>query len=107
MTPYAEITPAELKARLDTGVAVDLLDVREQWEHALVALPSARLIPIDELPGRLGELDPGHEVVVYCHHGVRSAAAAEWLRRQAIPAVNLQGGIDAWAVEVDPGLPRY
>ena len=107
MTPDVEIAPAELKARLDAGVAVDILDVREEWEHALVALPGARLIPIDELPARLGELDAGHEVVVYCHHGVRSAAAVEWLRRQAIPAVNLQGGIDAWVVEVAPGLPRY
>jgi len=102
-----EVSPAELKERLDRGTAPDLLDVREDWEHALVTLPGARLIPIDELPGRLGELDPGREVVVYCHHGLRSAAAVEWLRRQGIPAVNLAGGIDAWALEVDASLPRY
>jgi rhodanese-related sulfurtransferase len=107
MDTVPEISPLELKARLEARPAPDLLDVREDWEHALVTLPGARLIPIDELTGRLGELDPGREVVVYCHHGLRSAAAVAWLRRQQIPAVNLAGGIDAWALEVEPGLPRY
>jgi rhodanese-related sulfurtransferase len=107
MTPNTEISPAELKVRLDAGPPVDVLDVREEWEHALGALPGARLIPMEELPGRLDELSRERELVVYCHHGIRSAAAVEWLRRQAIPAVNLLGGIDAWAAEIDPGLPRY
>ena len=107
MEPYAEIDPTALRTRFDAGGGPDLLDVRESWEHALCALPGARLIPIDELAGRVDELDPAREVVVYCHHGVRSAAAVAWLRRQDIPAVNLRGGIDAWALEVDPGLPRY
>ena len=107
MEPYAEIDPVALRARLDAGGGPDLLDVRESWEHALCALPGARLIPIDELAGRVDELDPAREVVVYCHHGVRSAAAVAWLRHQDIPAVNLRGGIDAWALEVDPGLTRY
>jgi rhodanese-related sulfurtransferase len=107
MEPYAEIDPAALRTRVAAGGGPDLLDVRESWEHALCALPGARLIPIDELAGRVDELDPAREVVVYCHHGVRAAAAVAWLRRQDIPAVNLRGGIDAWALEVDPGLPRY
>jgi adenylyltransferase/sulfurtransferase len=105
--PYAEITPEALRARLDTGPAPALLDVREPWEHALGALPGARLIPLDELAERVGEVEPGREVVVYCHHGVRSAAAVEWLRRVGLPAVNLAGGIDAWAARVDPALRRY
>ena len=107
MTPNAEISPAELKARLDAGPPIDVLDVREEWEHALGALPGARLIPMDELPRHLDELSRERELVVYCHHGIRSAAAVEWLRRQAIPALSLLGGIDAWAAEIDPGLPRY
>lgn len=107
MEPYAEITPEALKARLDDGDAPALLDVREPWEQAICALPGARLIPMDALPLRADELDPEHEVVVYCHHGIRSAAVVEWLRRQGFPAVNLRGGIDAWALAVDPTLRRY
>ncbi len=107
MKPYAEITPEELKARLDGGDAPALLDVREPWEHEICALPGARLVPMEELPFRLEELDPERELVVYCHHGIRSAAVVEWLRAQEIPAVNLRGGIDAWTLAVDPSLRRY
>jgi rhodanese-related sulfurtransferase len=105
--PYAEITPEELTARLDAADAPLLLDVREPWEHAIGALPGARLIPMDELPARLDELPPDRDIVVYCHHGLRSAEVVAWLRAQEIPAVNLRGGIDAWAVAVDPTLRRY
>src|SRR5262245_45712029 len=107
MEPYAEITPEELKQRLDAGTGPDLLEVREVWEAEIGTLPGARLSPMDDLPLRLGELDPDREVVVYCHHGVRAAAVVQWLRAQEIPAVNLRGGIDAWAGAVDPTLRRY
>ena len=107
MEPYTEIRPSELKQRLDGGEPPEILDVREPWEHELCAIPGARLIPMDQLVARVGELDSEREVVVYCHHGQRSAAVVHWLRRQGIPAVNLRGGIDGWAVEVDPALSRY
>jgi rhodanese-related sulfurtransferase len=113
MEPYAEITPEELSARLRGPVAPWLLDVRDAWEHELAALPGARLIPLGELEWRVDEIsaaagpEPGREIVVYCHHGLRSAAAVEWLRAQGLPAVNLRGGIDAWAARVDRSLPRY
>jgi rhodanese-related sulfurtransferase len=107
MEPYAEISASEFKRRLDDGVRPGVLDVREPWEHALCALPGARLIPLDQLEGRVHELEPERELVVYCHHGVRAAAVVQWLRRQGIPAVNLRGGIDAWALEVDPAVTRY
>jgi adenylyltransferase/sulfurtransferase len=105
--PYAEISPPELKRRLDAGVAPAILDVREPWEHELAAIPGARLIPMDQLQWRVDELDREREIVVHCHHGQRSAAVVQWLRRQGIPAVNLAGGIDGWALEVDPTLRRY
>ena len=107
MDPRAEITPEALKARLDDGDGPALLDVREPWEYQICALPGARLISMDELPLRADELDPTRETVVYCHHGIRSAAVVEWLRRQGFPAVNLRGGIDAWALAVDRALRRY
>ena len=107
MEPYAEIAPADLKRRLDAGDAPTILDVREPWEHELAAIPGARLIPMDQLQWRVGELGENREIVVHCHHGQRSAAVVQWLRRQGVPAVNLRGGIDAWAVEVDPALRRY
>ena len=107
MEPEAEITPEALRARLDAGRAPALLDVREPWEHAICALPGARLVPFPELPARLDELEREREVVVYCHHGIRSAIAVELLRQLGVPAVNLRGGIDAWALQVDPTLPRY
>jgi rhodanese-related sulfurtransferase len=107
MEPYAEIPPSELKRRLDAAEPPALLDVREPWEHDLCAIPGARLIPMDQLQSRVGELDPEREVVVYCHHGQRAAAVVQWLRRQGVSAVNLRGGIDGWAVEVDPASRRY
>ena len=105
--PEPEITVEALRARLDSGDPPRLLDVREPWEHAIAALPGATLIPMDDLPLRADELDPTRDTVVYCHHGVRSAAVVEWLRQLGFPAINLRGGIDAWAAAVDPTLRRY
>ena len=107
MEPYAEISPAELHRRVSAGSAPVILDVREDWEHALGAIAGARHIPMGELEARAGELDPTREIVVYCHHGQRSAAVVQWLRHQGVPAVNLRGGIDAWAEEADPSVGRY
>lgn len=105
-----EITPHALAARLAGGAPTMLLDVREPWEHARVALPDSTLVPLGELPARHGELvvPNGALLVVYCHHGVRSADAAMFLARRGHAHVaSLAGGIDAWARTVDPALPRY
>jgi rhodanese-related sulfurtransferase len=106
----AEITPRDLAARLASGAPTFLVDVRQPWEHARVALPRSVLLPLDQLPGRYRELDPpaGALVVTYCHHGVRSADAAMFLAAQGWTDVaSLAGGIDAWSSAVDPSLPRY
>ena len=105
-----EITPRELAARLATGEPTFLLDVRQAWEHARVALPGSVLVPLDRLGARLGELAPPEDalVVTYCPHGMRSADAARLLTGQGWRDVaSLAGGIDAWACEIDPALPRY
>ncbi len=102
------ITPRELKQRLERGDALTLLDVRERGEHALCALPGDVNIPMGELPARLQELDREAETVVYCHHGIRSAHVIVHLQAQGFAKlVNLRGGIEAWARDVDPAMRRY
>jgi adenylyltransferase/sulfurtransferase len=105
-----EIDVGALSARLAAGEPVWLLDVRQPWEHETAALPGSRLVPLGQLAARAGEVRPpaGVPVVVYCHHGVRSLAAAEFLERRGVPEVfSLAGGIDAWSLHVDPRVPRY
>jgi rhodanese-related sulfurtransferase len=102
-----EISPQELKARLDRNDALVLLDVREGWETALCRLENATHIPIEEIEFRTAELDPADEIIVYCHHGVRSAAVANFLRQQGFRAVNLEGGLDLWARAIDRTMKRY
>jgi adenylyltransferase/sulfurtransferase len=103
-----EITPRALAARLHGGTAPAIVDVREPYEWAIARLPDARLVPLNSLPHAVHSLDPDSELVVYCHHGVRSEAAASWLRDRGFGRVrNLAGGIDRWSLEVDPSLRRY
>ncbi|MGR0320826.1 ThiF family adenylyltransferase [Agromyces sp. ZXT2-3] len=104
----AEVEPAALAAELASDHPPLLLDVREPWEADLVAISGSTLIPLHELGGRTRELDPATSVVVYCHLGVRSRMAAEHLIASGFADVrNLAGGIDAWALDVDPGSTRY
>jgi len=102
------ITPRELAVRLARGDALRVLDVREPWEHAVASLEPAELVPMQTIPARQGALPREAEYVVLCHHGMRSAMVADYLRTVGIPRVlNLEGGIDRWSVEVDPSVPRY
>ena len=103
-----EITPQELKARFDTNDRPVLVDVRDDWETKLCRLDNALHIPMEELEFRTEELNQSDEIVVYCHHGVRSAAVADYLRRLGFSRVkNLAGGLDAWAATVDRSMRRY
>ncbi|HVN86900.1 MAG TPA: rhodanese-like domain-containing protein [Candidatus Binatia bacterium] len=103
-----EISPSDLKRRLEHGDDVVILDVREPEELAIARLDGAVHIPMGEIAGRLHELDPDKEVVVICHHGIRSAQVAGFLaQRDFARVVNLTGGIDAWSCTVDPRVPRY
>ena len=100
-----EVTPAELAGRLD---ACTLLDVREPFELEIARLAGARHIPLGELADRIGELDRGQDIVVFCRSGVRSATAVRLLLGAGFPRVrNLAGGILAWAETIDPTLARY
>jgi rhodanese-related sulfurtransferase len=102
-----EITPAELKKRRDQGEDLVLLDVREPDEIAYVNIGGIR-IPMEEIVTRAQELDKDKEIVVICHHGVRSAKVVSYLRHLGFSkARNLKGGIAQWTEDVDPYLPRY
>jgi adenylyltransferase/sulfurtransferase len=102
-----EITPTELAARLDAKEDFDLIDVREPYEWQLGRLPTARLIPLGQLPSALSTLDSTREIVVYCRSGKRSADATRELRAAGFRATNLAGGILRWSDEIDPTIPKY
>jgi len=103
-----EISPDELRARLEQKRPIVLLDVRDEWETRLCRLENSTHIPIEELEFRTEELNPEEEIVVYCHHGIRSAAVADYLRGLGFAkAVNLTGGLDLWAQSIDPSMKRY
>jgi rhodanese-related sulfurtransferase len=85
-----------------------LLDVREPWEYGICHLQDSRLIPMRTIPAFLQELDPAQELVVICHHGIRSRQVALFLEHQGFrKVINMQGGMAAWARDVDPGMPTY
>jgi adenylyltransferase/sulfurtransferase len=102
------ITVQELSALLGEGPSPLILDVRTPGEWSICRLPGATLVPLHEISARLDESRREIPIVVYCHVGVRSALAVNILRRHGFSrARNLSGGIDAWAVQVDPSVPRY
>ncbi len=104
----AEISAQELHDEWQRNPDLLVIDVREPHEHEIAHIDGAVLIPLGELPDRLGELDGHREIVTHCHHGARSLKALDILKAAGFSKVrSLRGGIDAWAVNVDPSLPRY
>jgi rhodanese-related sulfurtransferase len=104
-----QLTVRELKERLEhePGKLV-LLDVREPWECKICELPGAKAIPMREVPARAEELPQDAEIVVVCHHGIRSQQVASYLARTGFTKLNnLVGGINAWAREIDPKMSIY
>jgi rhodanese-related sulfurtransferase len=103
-----EIEPEELERRLADGEAIQIVDVREDWEREICALPDADGIPMEQVPNSLERLDRSAPLVLVCHHGMRSLHAANWLRGQGYDlALSLSGGVDAWAARIDPDMARY
>ena len=101
------ITPTELKAMIERGDEIELVDVREPAEHQVVQIPGSKLIPLKTLPDHLDDLDPDKTQVMICKIGARSASAVAFLRERDYEAINLTGGILGWIREVDPSLPGY
>lgn len=105
-----QIAPAALAAwRADPArPAPVLVDVREPWEFEHCRIDGSLSVPLRELPARRTELPGGCDLVLVCHHGHRSQHAAMWLAQNGFPRVhNLRGGVEAWALEVEPGMRRY
>ena len=104
-----EITPEEVKIKLDQGEGITLLDVREPWEFETAHMAGATLLPMGDVPSRAHqELNPEEHIVVICHHGVRSMNVTAWLRQQGFEkAQSMRGGIDAWSRRVDGKVPMY
>ncbi|MGD0788039.1 MAG: rhodanese-like domain-containing protein [Terracidiphilus sp.] len=102
-----QLTVKELKRRIDAGEDAYILDVREPYEYRIANL-GGQLIPLNDVPNRLAEIDRGREVIVQCRSGSRSQRVAEFLKLAGYPrVVNLAGGILAWSDEIDPKLQKY
>jgi rhodanese-related sulfurtransferase len=106
-----EIAPKEIQRRLQAGEKLALIDVREPGEFQLARIDGAELIPMRTVPAELSRLDAQAdetELIVFCHHGVRSLNVVNWLRGQGVDACqSMAGGIDRWSLEIDPTVPRY
>lgn len=105
-----EIDCRQVNVKRNAGDEFLLLDCREQDEYELVHIKTARLLPMSEITARVDELAEHRdaEIIVYCHHGMRSLQVATWLRQQGFTrAMSMSGGVDRWAVEIDPSLARY
>ncbi len=106
-----EVSPQEVKSRLDAGEKLVLIDVREPDEHQLTRIEGADLIPMNTIPARLQELDGLADeapLIIFCHHGMRSLSVVNWLRQQGVEACqSMSGGIDLWSLTVDQSVPRY
>lgn len=104
-----QITAIELKARIDAGEDVQLIDVRQPDEYAFAKIDCAKLIPLGEVISRMNEIDATRETVVHCKMGGRSARAIEALEQHGFAGnlLNLVGGITAWSNDVDGSVPKY
>jgi rhodanese-related sulfurtransferase len=104
-----QLPPPQLRQWLDDPSRTPLiLDVREPWEYDICRISGAQLLPMQEVPARLEELTQKTDIVVVCHHGMRSLQVANYPARAGFTRVyNLSGGIAAWAEQVEPTMPRY
>src|SRR5438132_4357489 len=103
-----EMSPPELKRRIDAEEPFELIDVREPFEYEIARIDGAKLIPLGEITERLDELNSERPIVVHCRSGQRSAQAARLLQQRGFGNVyNLEGGIDDWSDQIDPSVPKY
>jgi rhodanese-related sulfurtransferase len=105
---FASWSPNELAARIEEDNAPRMIDIREEYEWRICRIEGAELLPLSDIQAWWRELDPNEELVIYCHRGNRSAALCRALAVEGFQRlVNLEGGLEAWADDVDPTMPRY
>ena len=106
-----EVTPREVKRRIDSGEKLFLIDVREPQEYQITRIDGSELIPMNTVPAALQQLDAKADegtLIVFCHHGMRSLSVVNWLRQQGVAACqSMSGGINQWSYEIDPKVPVY
>jgi len=104
-----QMTPTQLRDHLETASSMpQLIDVREPWEFDICAIDNSILIPMGQIPAKIDTLDPAQEIVVICHHGIRSANVCRYLEHQGFEQmINLAGGVDAWAKDIDIDMAVY
>ena len=109
MATFQNLTVEQVKAKIDGGESFRLIDVREPGEHAVAHIEGAELLPLSRANDWVGDLTDDQEIVVFCHHGGRSAQVASFLaaRRGFARVANMAGGIDEWSQRIDPSIPRY
>lgn len=111
MAETLEITPQDARSRLESGRGDILIDVREPEEFGFSRIEGALLIPMQSVPAELQTLDglaDDHDLLVLCHHGVRSLQVVSWLRANGVEnCFSVVGGIDRWSREIDAKVPRY
>lgn len=106
--PFCDVLPEQLRDWLAAGRAPRLIDVRNEQEWAICHLPGAELMPVADIDSWAGKLDPGQEILLYCHHGIRSLHAAMVLSARGFSHIlHLRGGLDAYSLRADPEMPRY
>jgi rhodanese-related sulfurtransferase len=106
--PIKQLSAIELKTKIQEKEPIILLDVREPFEFAHARIEGSVTIPLGQIPARLTELDMEQEIVLICHHGIRSMQAANFLTQAGFSKINnLVGGIDAWSLECDSSVARY
>ncbi len=106
---FREFSPKQLKDHLDQASTQPLLlDVREPWEYERCHIDNSKLVPMRQIPSVVHEINPDEEIVVICHHGIRSRAVASYLvQNDYTQVINLSTGIDGWAREIEPTMPIY
>ena len=104
-----QITPSEVKQRLDAGEKLRLLDVREMFEYRQAYIKGSELIPMRDVRQALPSFETEEApLIVFCHHGMRSLQVVQWLREQGVERCSsMEGGIDRWSLEIDASVPRY
>lgn len=106
-----ETTANDVKRRLDAGEVLQLIDVREPFEHQIARIANSELIPMNTIPAALQQIEQksdGGVLIVFCHHGMRSLSVVNWLRQQGVTdCQSMSGGIERWSTDVDSSVPRY